>query len=91
MNVIEAKGLTKYYNNGKIKALDDFNIEVEKGKVFSLLGPNGAGKTTFIKLILSIIKPTSGSGKIFDGDISNFKSREKIGYLSENHIFPNYS
>ena len=90
MNVIEAKGLTKYYNNGKVKALDDFNIEVEKGKVFSLLGPNGAGKTTFIKLILSIIKPTSGSAKIFDGNISNFKSREKIGYLSENHIFPSY-
>jgi len=90
MNVIEAKGLSKYYNNGKVKALDDFNIEVEKGKVFSLLGPNGAGKTTFIKLILSIIKPTSGSAKIFDGNISDFRSRKKIGYLSENHIFPNY-
>lgn len=90
MNVIQANGLTKYYNKGKIKALDDFTIEVEKGKIFSLLGPNGAGKTTFIKLILSIVKPTSGSAKIFDNDISNPKSRERVGYLSESHIFPNY-
>lgn len=90
MKVIEAKGLTKYYNNGKIKALDNFSIEVEKGKVFSLLGPNGAGKTTFIKLILSIVKPTSGSAQILDIDISKPNCRNKIGYLSENHIFPSY-
>ena len=90
MYVIQAEGLTKHYSKGKIKALDDFTIEVEKGKIFSLLGPNGAGKTTFIKLILSIVKPTSGSGKIFDKSISDPKSRARIGYLSEHHIFPGY-
>jgi len=90
MNVIQAEGLTKYYNNGKVKALDDFSIDVEKGRIFSLLGPNGAGKTTFIKLILSIVKPTAGIGKIFDKNILNYQSREKIGYLSEGHVFPNY-
>ncbi|MBN2789150.1 MAG: ABC transporter ATP-binding protein [Candidatus Delongbacteria bacterium] len=89
MNVIEAKDLTKHYS-GKVKALDKFSIEVEKGKVFSLLGPNGAGKTTFIKLMLSIVKPTSGAATILGSNINDPLSRKKIGYLSENHVFPDY-
>jgi len=88
MFAIESRSLTKHYSRGRIKALTDFNIEVEQGKIFSLLGPNGAGKTTFIKLILSIIEPTSGEGRILEKNISDPSSRFKTGYLSENHRLP---
>ena len=90
MPVIETKGLTKYYSNGKIKALEDFDLQVEQGVIFSLLGPNGAGKTTLIKLLLGIAYPTRGSGKILDTDIADFKGHYKIGYLAENHKFPEF-
>lgn len=88
MFAIESRSLTKHYSRGRIKALTDFDIEVEQGKIFSLLGPNGAGKTTFIKLILSIIEPTSGEGRILGKKISDPSSRLKTGYLSENHRLP---
>ena len=88
MFAIESVSLTKHYSRGRIKALTDFDISVEQGKIFSLLGPNGAGKTTFIKLILSIIEPTSGEGRILGKKISDPSSRLKTGYLSENHRLP---
>jgi len=90
MFAIESRSLTKHYSRGRIKALTDFDIEVGQGKIFSLLGPNGAGKTTFIKLILSIIEPTSGEGRILGKKISDPSSRLKTGYLSENHRLPEF-
>ena len=90
MYSVESFELGKIYKSGKIKALDDFSLKVDSGKIFSLLGPNGAGKTTFIKLLLGIIFPTSGSAKILGEPISNYKIHQKIGYLSENHRFPEF-
>jgi len=95
MNSIEVTNLTKIYNtrvsnNQKIKALDDLTLSIEKGIIFGLLGPNGAGKTTLIKILLGIVFPTSGSAKVLSKDISDFKVRKEIGYLPENHKFPNY-
>lgn len=87
---IEVNGLTKYYSHGKIKALDDVSLNVNRGIIFSLLGPNGAGKTTLIKLLLGIAYPTRGSAKILGMDISDYKSHYKIGYLAENHKFPEF-
>lgn len=95
MNSIEVTNLTKIYNtrvsnNQKIKALDDLTLSIEKGIIFGLLGPNGAGKTTLIKILLGIVFPTSGKAKILSKDISDFEVRKQIGYLPENHKFPNY-
>jgi len=90
MIAIESRGLTKHYSRGKIKALTDFDLSVEEGKIFSLLGPNGAGKTTLIKLLLSIALPTRGEGQLFGRDISLPESRQSTGYLSEDHRFPGY-
>ncbi|MBU4487187.1 MAG: ABC transporter ATP-binding protein [Candidatus Delongbacteria bacterium] len=90
MFAIESKGLTKHYSNGKIKALSDFDLSVEEGKIFSLLGPNGAGKTTLIKLLLSIALPTKGEGYIFGKTTNHQDSRKNIGYLSEDHRLPGY-
>ncbi|HAQ61868.1 TPA: ABC transporter ATP-binding protein [Candidatus Delongbacteria bacterium] len=90
MIAIESIGLTKHYSRGNIKALTDFNVSVEKGKIFSLLGPNGAGKTTLFRLLLGIAIPTSGEGKILGKDIRDPGSRTNVGYLSEDHKFPGY-
>ena len=94
MNVIETKGLTKVYSTSfkknKVQALVDFNLNVEKGVIFGLLGPNGAGKTTLVKLLLGITFPTAGSATIIEKDISDYKIKEKVGYLPENHKYPSY-
>lgn len=90
MIAIESIGLTKHYSRGKIKALTDFNVSVEKGNIFSLLGPNGAGKTTLFRLLLGIALPTKGEGTILGKDINDPASRKNVGYLSEDHRLPGY-
>ncbi len=95
MNSIEVTNLTKIYNtrvsnNQKIKALDNLTLSIEKGIIFGLLGPNGAGKTTLIKILLGIVFPTSGNAKLLSKDINDFEVRKQVGYLPENHKFPNY-
>lgn len=95
MQIISTKNLSKEYpsksfSKEKILALNNFSFDVENGEIFGLLGPNGAGKTTLIKILLGITFPTKGEIKIFDKDISNESYKEKVGYLPENHKFPNY-
>lgn len=60
MSAINIQSLTKIYSNG-FKALDDINLEINRGEIFALLGPNGAGKTTLINTICGISQPTSGT------------------------------
>ncbi|MGH1362107.1 MAG: ABC transporter ATP-binding protein [Calditrichia bacterium] len=90
MNAIETRELTKHYQRGQIKALTEVSLNVERGKVFSLLGPNGAGKTTLIKLLLGIVFPTGGNATLLGEDISNAQIHERLGYLAENHRFPDF-
>jgi ABC-2 type transport system ATP-binding protein len=94
MALIETQNLSKEYtarfSKQKVNALNDFTFNVEQGEIFGLLGPNGAGKTTLIKILLAITFPTSGSAKIFGTDVTNPKWKTKVGYLPENHRFPNY-
>ncbi|MHA1753353.1 MAG: ATP-binding cassette domain-containing protein [Candidatus Helarchaeota archaeon] len=59
MAVIEVEKLTKVFNNGKIKAVDDLTFNVEEGEIFGFLGPNGAGKTTTIFMLTTLLTPTS--------------------------------
>lgn len=88
--VVETFELTKYYAGGRVKALDACNLNVEAGKIFGLLGPNGAGKTTLVKMLLGIILPTGGDARILGKPISNYHVHKDIGYLSENHRFPEF-
>ncbi|MEO8211073.1 MAG: ABC transporter ATP-binding protein [bacterium] len=95
MNVIVTKNLTKEYSSKtfskeKILALNNFSLEVESGEIFGILGPNGAGKTTLIKILLGITHRTNGEVKIFDKEISDESYKKRVGYLPENHKFPNY-
>ena len=75
---------------GFVYALKSLNLNIEKGEIFGFLGPNGAGKSTTIKLILDIIRPTSGKAFLFDIDVSNPESRRRVGYLPENPSFYDY-
>ena len=60
------KGLTKHY--GKTEALNDLDLDIQKGEVFGFLGPNGAGKTTTIRTLMDEIRPTRGSATILGKD-----------------------
>ncbi len=94
MEVIRTTGLTKEYIHGveqaKIKALDGLNLEVQEGEVFGFLGPNGAGKTTTIKILVGLMRPTSGTARLFGQEISNSSIRSKIGFLPETPFFYEY-
>lgn len=81
MNVIEVNKLTKYY--GKSRGIVDVSFGVEEGEIFGFIGPNGAGKSTTIRLLLSLIHPTSGDARVFGKDIAKEGPtiREQIGYL----------
>ena len=59
--MIDIKNLSKSYNKGKVKAVDDLSLSVKNGEIFGFLGPNGAGKTTTIKTMVGLLKPDSGS------------------------------
>jgi ABC-2 type transport system ATP-binding protein len=81
MSVIQVDKLTKYY--GKSRGIADVSFQVDEGEIFGFIGPNGAGKSTTIRLLLSLIHPTSGSATIFGKDCFKFgpEIRRDIGYL----------
>ncbi|MDO5717298.1 MAG: ABC transporter ATP-binding protein [Tissierellia bacterium] len=67
-SAIEILQLSKTYSSG-LKALSDINLEVEQGEIFALLGSNGAGKTTLIKILTTLLVPTTGTAKILGKDV----------------------
>ncbi len=77
---LELRNVTKFY--GEFRAVDDVSFTLPAGCICGFLGPNGAGKTTTIRMILEIIKPTSGSVTIL-GRPSALEVRQRIGYLPE--------
>ena len=91
---IEAERLEKVYQPAfrkrEIKALSNVTLSVPAGVKFGLLGPNGAGKTTFVKILLSAVRPTSGTARLFGKDSNEPEARRPAGYLPENHRFPTY-
>jgi len=91
---IETRQVTKIFRTRwrrkEIRAVDGVSLRVEPGVIYGLLGPNGAGKTTFVKMLLSVVRPTSGNARVFGCDVSISWARDKIGYLPENHRFPTH-
>ena len=85
--VISTEGLSKSF--GEIHALKSLDLRVPPKSIFAFLGPNGAGKTTTIKLLLGLIKPTRGGGKILGMDIlrDSVDIRARIGYLPQDARF----
>ena len=93
--VIQINNLTKDYETGflkkkKVRALDDLTLEVRGGQIFGFLGGNGAGKTTTIKILMSLLFPTSGTARILGQDISDVAMHRSIGYCPENPYFYDY-
>ena len=78
---IETKGLTKAY--GDVVGIEDLDLRIEAGEVFGFLGPNGAGKTTTIRMLVDLIRPTSGSARVcgFDTRGDSLEVRRRVGYL----------
>ena len=84
--VIETRGLTKSY--GGRRGLDGLDLEVREGEVFGFLGPNGAGKTTTIRILLDLIRPTSGTATVFGANPSDAGAdlRRRLGYLAGDFV-----
>jgi ABC-2 type transport system ATP-binding protein len=80
--ILETFDLTKMY--GDNAGCLDVCLSMDRGQVFGLLGPNGAGKSTLVKMLVSLLIPTSGSARIFDRPIGDVEVRRRIGYLPEN-------
>ena len=88
MPALEVRDLKKSY--GAVRALDGVTLSVGKGEIYGLLGRNGAGKTTLVKILLSIVRPSSGEARLLERPVSDPKARERVGYLPEDHRFPEY-
>jgi ABC-2 type transport system ATP-binding protein len=85
---ISVYNLTKDYGKN-VYAIDDISFNVRYGKVFGFLGPNGAGKTTTLKILTTLLNPSSGSIRIFGKDIAENQSeiKSRIGVVSQNPSF----
>ena len=93
MNAIEITGLCKQFSGKrmtKVDALKGLDLTIAMGEVFGFLGPNGAGKSTTIKLVMGLLRPTSGSAKIMGMDAGQAESRRNVGFLPENPAFYDY-
>jgi ABC-2 type transport system ATP-binding protein len=87
MNILTVENLAKNY--GPIKALKGISFSVPKGAVFGILGPNGSGKTTLLGIIMSILRPSAGTYKLFDEEPTD-EHRKQIGTLLETPNFYHY-
>jgi ABC-2 type transport system ATP-binding protein len=93
--VIATRHLSKNYRTGfwknkELSALRNLNLEVQENEIFGYLGPNGAGKSTTLKLLMSLIHPTSGEAEILGRPVRETSLRSQIGYLPENPFFYEY-
>jgi ABC-2 type transport system ATP-binding protein len=87
---IETRNLEKVF--GEKRVVKNINLNVAKGTIFGLIGPNGAGKTTTIRMLLGILKPSSGEAIVLGQNSSRdgVKLRQSIGYVAEQNIFYPY-
>jgi ABC-2 type transport system ATP-binding protein len=81
---VEVRNLTKVYG-GSVVGVSDLTFAIREGEIYGLIGPNGSGKTTTLRIIATLIKPTSGFAKVFDVDVVKepLKVRQLVNYLPE--------
>lgn len=82
---IEALALRKAY--GARPAVRELSLSVPRGEVFGFLGPNGAGKTTSMKMLLGLVRPSAGEGRLLGRPIGDPRARARVGYLPEHFAF----
>lgn len=79
---VSTSALTRSF--GTLTAVDAINLSVETGEIFGLVGPDGSGKTTTIRLLVGVLDPTSGGGRVLNVPLSDLDSiRSRIGYMSQ--------
>jgi ABC-2 type transport system ATP-binding protein len=88
MKVIAVRDLAKRYR--RIEALKGVTLAVEEGQIYGVLGQNGAGKTTMIKILLGIVRYWQGHAELLGMPAGSVAVRAKVGYLPEDHRFPDY-
>lgn len=88
MAVLETRDLCKNY--GRIQALGGVTLKVNEGEIYGLLGQNGAGKTTLVKIMLGITGGWDGEARLLGERAGTSHVRSRIGYLPEDHHFPDY-
>ena len=89
MSAIKTEGMSKYY--GKIKGVEDLDLEVARGEFFGFIGPNGAGKSTTIRVLLGLISLTKGRAEVLGMDVSKHSTEilREVGYLPSQTSFWN--
>jgi ABC-2 type transport system ATP-binding protein len=87
--LVETKGLTKRYGPG-ITAIADLDLRVGRGEVYGFLGPNGSGKTTTIRMLLGLIRPTSGTARVTGREPGSPAGLARVGALVESPAFYPY-
>ncbi len=82
--IVQTQNLSKHF--GKEQAVSNMNLQIQKGEIYGFLGPNGAGKTTTIRMLLGLMKPSTGTIKIFQKDITKERIQilANVGSLVEN-------
>lgn len=87
---IKTQELSKRY--GGVQALNGLNLKVPEGAIYALVGPNGAGKTTTLKLLMNVLRPTSGNSEVLGvaSEKLGYRDLAVIGYVSENQDMPDW-
>ncbi len=86
---IDVRQVEKVYR-GKVHALRGVTMRVRRGEVYGLLGPNGAGKSTLVKILTTLVRPTSCEGTLLGDPIGQPSTLARVGYLPENPKFPSH-
>ncbi|MHA1812901.1 MAG: ATP-binding cassette domain-containing protein, partial [Candidatus Thorarchaeota archaeon] len=86
--MIETLGLTKVF--GELTAVDNLTFTVSPGEIYGLLGPNGSGKSTTMRMLLGLLRPTSGTARIAGHDILTemVQAKRVMGYVPEEPVLP---
>jgi ABC-2 type transport system ATP-binding protein len=79
-----------FWMRPKVRALDNVDLQVNRGEIYGLLGPNGSGKSTLMKILLGLLFPTTGRAAIFGRDPRNLQVKDRIGYMPEESYLYRY-
>ena len=86
---IDLQEVSKTYR-GRVHALRSVSLQVRPGEIFGLLGPNGAGKSTLVKIMMTVVRPTTAVGTVLGRPVGHKPTLALVGYLPEHHRFPQW-
>ncbi|HEC11004.1 MAG TPA: ABC transporter ATP-binding protein [Acidimicrobiales bacterium] len=86
--VVQTNGLTKSYKN--VRALDGIDLEVDSGEIFGLVGPEGSGRTTFVRILMGLLRPTSGRARVvgYNATEAAYQAHRLVGYVPHRPVLP---